>query len=102
VEGEILREMRGDAAGTPFAPCPPQEREPERQSTRELRDALCVLSQDGALAEVQDFLASMSGFPLSGKVPARVVRLRGYGNAIVPQCAQAFVEAYLEANLLGE
>jgi hypothetical protein len=26
-----------------------------------------------------------------------VVRLRGYGNAIVPQCAQAFIEAFLEA-----
>ena len=29
-------------------------------------------------------------------VPARVVRLRGYGNAIVPQCAQAFIEAFLD------
>jgi hypothetical protein len=25
-----------------------------------------------------------------------VGRLRGYGNAIVPQVAQAFIEAYLE------
>jgi DNA (cytosine-5)-methyltransferase 1 len=29
-------------------------------------------------------------------IPARVVRLRGYGNAIVPQCAQAFIEAFLD------
>lgn len=35
-------------------------------------------------------------FPLAHGVPARVVRLRGYGNAIVPQCAQAFIEAFLE------
>jgi DNA (cytosine-5)-methyltransferase 1 len=28
---------------------------------------------------------------------ARVGRLRGYGNAIVPQVAQAFIESYLEA-----
>jgi site-specific DNA-cytosine methylase len=34
--------------------------------------------------------------PLAHGVPARVVRLRGYGNAIVPQCAQAFIEAFLE------
>jgi len=33
---------------------------------------------------------------LAHGVPARVVRLRGYGNAIVPQCAQAFIEAYME------
>jgi hypothetical protein len=25
-----------------------------------------------------------------------VVRLRGYGNAIVPQVAQAFIESYLD------
>ena len=34
--------------------------------------------------------------PLAHGIPARVVRLRGYGNAIVPQCAQAFIEAFLE------
>lgn len=34
-------------------------------------------------------------FPLAHGVPARVGRLRGYGNAIAPQCAQAFIEAHL-------
>jgi len=36
-------------------------------------------------------------FPLAHGIPGRVGRLRGYGNAIVPQVAQAFIEAYLDA-----
>lgn len=35
-------------------------------------------------------------FPLAHGIPARVVRLRAYGNAIVPQVAAAFIEAYCE------
>ena len=36
-------------------------------------------------------------FPLAHGVPARVVKLRGYGNAICPQAAAAFIRAYCEA-----
>lgn len=36
-------------------------------------------------------------FPLAYGIPARMVRLRGYGNAIVPQQAETFIRASLEA-----
>jgi len=36
--------------------------------------------------------------PLARGAPARVGRLRGYGNAIVATQAEAFIRAYLEAD----
>lgn len=39
-------------------------------------------------------------FPLAHGIPARVGRLRGYGNAIVPPLAAEFIKAYRE--VLGE
>ena len=35
-------------------------------------------------------------FPLAHGITARVGRLRAYGNAIVPQVAQTFIEAYMD------
>ena len=36
-------------------------------------------------------------FPLADGVSARVGRIRGYGNSIVPQVAAAFIRSYMEA-----
>ena len=53
-------------------------------------DADWLLCRDGKWRAVEP-----GTFPLVNGAPARVGRLRGYGNAIVAQVAQAFVEAYL-------
>jgi DNA (cytosine-5)-methyltransferase 1 len=45
---------------------------------------------DGKTRRIKSGLA-----PLAHGIPARVVRLRGYGNAIVPQVASAFVSAFI-------
>ena len=37
-------------------------------------------------------------FPLAHGAPARVVRLRAYGNAIVAPVAEEFIRAYLEVS----
>lgn len=55
------------------------------------RDADWLLCRDGKWRAVEP-----GTFPLVNGAPARVGRLRGYGNAIVAQVAQAFIEAYLD------
>ena len=50
-----------------------------------------------ALACADGWRRVQSGtFPMAHGVSERVGRLRGYGNAIVPQVAAAFIEAYLD------
>ena len=54
------------------------------------RDADWLFCRDGKWRPVEP-----STFPLAHGAPARVGRLRAYGNAIVAPQAQAFIEAYL-------
>ena len=56
------------------------------------RNAVWLPCRDGKARRVESGLA-----PLAHGVPARVVRLRGYGNAIVPPLAAEFVMAAMEA-----
>lgn len=57
-----------------------------RQARQRIRNAI----------DAAGLLRSIEPPLLAGTVPARVVRLRGYGNAIVPQVAAEFVRAFME------
>ena len=55
------------------------------------RDADWLFCRDGKWRPVEP-----DTFPLADGVPARVGRLRAYGNAIVPQVATQVIEAFME------
>jgi DNA (cytosine-5)-methyltransferase 1 len=57
------------------------------------RDVDWLFCRDGKWRPVEP-----GTFPLAYGLPARVGRLRGYGNAIVPQVAAAWIEAVMEYN----
>jgi len=60
------------------------------------RDADWIFCRDGLWRPVEP-----GSFPLAHGAPARVGRLRAYGNAVVLQAAQVFVEAFLEHEALS-
>jgi hypothetical protein len=53
---------------------------------------------DGVPASLDDLRAE-SGFPLckKGEIQGRVMLLKGYGNAIVPELAAVFIQAVMES-----
>ncbi len=59
------------------------------------RDADWLFCRDGKWRPVEP-----GTFPLAHGAAARVGRLRGYGNAIVAPAAHAFIEAYLETEIM--
>ena len=79
--------------------------EPRRDATQEAGHTSATICpwyaydllkcRDGKSRRIEPGLA-----PLAHGVPARVVRLRGYGNAIVPPLAAEFIKAYLDVNAL--
>ena len=78
-----------------------RERRLGRQSTEQHPDAVRVLSSilarhaQTAWGEAFDKI-SADNFVLAHGIPNRMGRLRGYGNAIVPQVAAEFIAAYME------
>jgi DNA (cytosine-5)-methyltransferase 1 len=60
--------------------------------------AASLVGRDGGRYRVENRPGT---FPLAHGVPARMGRLRAYGNAIVPQVAAAFIRSYMEASALG-
>ena len=55
------------------------------------RNAIGIPCRDGKTRRIEPGIQ-----PLAHGLPARTLRLRGYGNAIVPQVAATFIQAYLE------
>lgn len=78
--------------------CPPRRHGLDEQLTGEYPDALRVLSSVLARHTHQAWgvahaAYAESGSPLVHGARGRVARLRGYGNAIVPQVAATFIQA---------
>lgn len=97
-DGEQPSVPRSDITGLPDAdePRSPRRRlllgsEPAERNPW-ARDTQVIGFTDGATRRIGAGIA-----PLAHGLPARVVRLRGYGNAIVPQLAARFIRASIEA-----
>jgi DNA (cytosine-5)-methyltransferase 1 len=106
----------GDARGLAYAELQSGRAEHEREPRRREEGPADTTEHNGVGAQhdpgalhgfwrAADWLGCRDGkwrpvepgtFPLAHGLPARVGRLRGYGNAIVPQVAAEFVVAYLE------
>lgn len=59
-------------------------------------DSKWIKCRDGRNREIP---AEPSFFPLANGIPSRMGRLRGYGNAIVPQVGAIFIKAFMEIKL---
>jgi DNA (cytosine-5)-methyltransferase 1 len=71
-----------------------QNREVDRAFDAGWSDFTTVHCRDGKTRRIP---TEPAFFPLAHGIPARVVRLRGYGNAIVPQVASEFIKAFIDS-----
>jgi DNA (cytosine-5)-methyltransferase 1 len=81
----------GNASGCRLSQSNREKQAGQRGQAGHWAGATTIPCGDGKTQRIEPGLA-----PLVDGVPARVVRLRGYGNAIVPQVAAEFVAAYME------
>ncbi|WP_272974821.1 MULTISPECIES: DNA cytosine methyltransferase [Gammaproteobacteria] len=86
---KVLREVRKSGAPTR----PSCGRKYTQQRPEKFADALSELPQAGAL----EVIRTLNGSPLVDGAPARVGRLRGYGNAINAKQAEIFIRTVMEA-----
>lgn len=97
VEEDEVRGLRCDRPVTGA----PHQRRLDGQPTREHPDPLHLLSSllarhaHSAWGRAYEAYAEI-GFPLGHNIPARVGRLRAYGNGIVAPLAQTFIESVME------
>lgn len=87
LEGHTRNEHHGDQSRRDHAPA--ERPTPEAGSLGAWSNADVLWCRDGKARRVES-----GTFPLAHGIPGRVGLLRGYGNAIVPQVAQAFIEAF--------
>ena len=96
----VLRSLRGEVE----AACASSGRGLDEQQPEQPANALCVLSSVLARHAQEAWPQAIAadaevGFPIGTGSPARVGRLRAYGNAIVPQAAAEFVAAFMNADV---
>ena len=93
---EEMRMLRSEHG----ASCAPYQHQLEGQQKREHTDALCILSSVLACHAYTAWGDAHQAYaetrlPLTKNAKSRIGRLRGYGNAINVEAAQAFIESYL-------
>ncbi|MBX3017961.1 MAG: DNA cytosine methyltransferase [Bdellovibrionaceae bacterium] len=88
-----VREVRHQRSPTR----PSRRRRLPQQRSDEFTDALSKLSQESAsFGAMMEMVRVFHGHPLAHGAPARMGRIRGYGNGIVAQAAAEFIKAYIE------
>ena len=92
-----MGDPEGNGCGQERKECPGGEERSgtERREQRPWDDCRFIPCADGKARPAPKPESGI--FPLADGIPGRVGRLRAYGNAIVPQVAAAFIQAYVTA-----